>query len=570
NRSYSEIKSYNIKTGKLKTLQKKSRLFAPTTSSDGSKIVAVEVSTENKYSIVILNSETGEIIKKIKSPSNDFFMTPAFSDDDKTIVTVLMNDNGKTLAVIDVETENIELLFPFTFTEIAEPCMTHGFVYFVAAYSGIDNVYVLNYQTKEISQVVSSRFGVGDIGFSDDMSKIIYKDYTADGFEIVDAEVILSDWIKLESVKDNSLKLIENMLPQEAGILSKEIIPKKEYDVKNYNRMLHLFNIHSWAPMSIDASAGDAKPGFSIMSQNKLSTAFTTVGWEWDVNEEHGTYFVDFSYKGLFPEIDFRYEYGLRQSMYRNQHDSLIKFSWKETRYNTALTLPLSFTSSKWQIGMYPRIAWNYIALDIEENKGVEFKYDKIDAVDGRIYFYNQLKRSSRDIFPKWGQTIDLNYRSTPFDKSDNSEVSSAEVWFYFPGLINHHGIQLYGGYQDKVFDHYSFSDFVSYPRGYVDHYSDELLCFKANYKFPFLYPDWSLSSLVYLKRLKANIFYDYAEGSLEEVNKIYRSTGFELTGDMHLLRFIAPIELGVRGIYLPHKNTTQFEMIVSVGFDEI
>jgi len=38
----------------------------------------------------------------------------------------------------------------------------------------------------------------------------------------------------------------------------------------------------------------------------------------------------------------------------------------------------------------------------------------------------------------------------------------------------------------------------------------------------------------------------------------------------MHLLRFIAPIKIGVRGIYLPDKNTTQFELIFSVGFDEI
>ena len=108
------------------------------------------------------------------------------------------------------------------------------------------------------------------------------------------------------------------------------------------------------------------------------------------------------------------------------------------------------------------------------------------------------------------------------------------------------------------------------YPRGYVDQYSDELLSIRANYKFPFLYPDLSLSSLVYLKRLKANIFYDYAEGSLQGVNTIYRSTGIELTGDMHLLRFIAPIEIGVRGIYLPAQNSTQFEMIFMVGFDEI
>ncbi|MCF8297705.1 MAG: hypothetical protein K9J13_09205 [Saprospiraceae bacterium] len=570
NRSFNDIKTYNIETGKAKTIVKKSRLFAPTYSCDESKIVAVEITTENKYSIVVLSSESGEIIKRIKSPTNDFFMTPTFADDGKHIVTVVMNSNGKTLAVVDIESEKIEYLFPETNTEISGPCMTHGFVYFVAAYSGLENVYVFNLITQEISQVVSSRFGANDICFNEDMSRIIYKDYTANGFAIVDAYINQAEWVKLDSIKNNSIKLYETLIPQEFGVISKDIIPKNEYEVKNYNRLLHLFNIHSWAPLSIDAVAGNAKPGVSFMSQNKLSTAFTTIGWEWDVNEQQGTYFADFSYKGLFPEIDFRYEYGNRKGIHKTQNDSLIKYSWKETRYRTSFTLPLRFTRSKWQRGFLPRASWNLLELEMDKSSGLEFNYNKLDAVDGRLYFYNLLKRSSKDLIPKWGQIIDINHRITPFDKTDDSEVKSAEAWLYFPALINHHGIEFYLGYQNKKFDRYSFSDFVSYPRGYIDQFSDELSSFKANYKFPFLYPDWSLGSLVYLKRLKANIFYDYAEGSLHGVNTIYRSTGFELIGDMHLLRFIAPIEMGVRGIYLPNKNTTQFELIFSVGFDEI
>jgi len=570
NRSFSNIKTYNIKTRKLKTLTKKGRFFAPSFSDDGNKIVTVEVSTENKYSIVILNSETGEIVKKISSLKNDFFMTPTFADDDKNIVAIAMNNNGKTIAMINVETGKIEYLFPFSFEEISVPIKVKGIVYFVAAYSGIDNIYAFDTKIKSIFQVTSSQFGVNNPDFSADGKKIIYKNYSAMGFDIVEAENNPEKWKPISETSNNSIKLYETLLKQEKGIISSDSIPNKEYKVKKYIKPLHLFNIHSWGPLVVDANNATFNPGASIMSQNKLSTAFTTIGYEWDINEESGTYFADFSYKGLYPEINFRYEYGDRKGVHVTNQDSSIKYNWKETKYETGISLPLKLTSNKWIKGLNPQIHWNYIKLYMDESSKSKSKNDKFNAVDYRLFLYNQIKKSRKDIYPKWGQTFDLNYRYTPFLKSDVSSVYSLETWLYFPGLINHHGIRFYSGYQNKIFNNYSFSDFVNYPRGFTDQYSDELLSFKADYKFPFLYPDFSVGSLVYLKRLKANIFYDYAKGEFKDYTTYYRSAGFEIIGDMHLLRFIAPIEIGVRGIYLPDKNTTQFEMIFSVGFDSI
>jgi len=73
---------------------------------------------------------------------------------------------------------------------------------------------------------------------------------------------------------------------------------------------------------------------------------------------------------------------------------------------------------------------------------------------------------------------------------------------------------------------------------------SDELFSISFNYKFPIICPDLSLSSLVYVKRIKLNLFYDYADSKLKDDKSIYRSTGVETTFDCHFLRMIVPFDL--------------------------
>jgi hypothetical protein len=81
------------------------------------------------------------------------------------------------------------------------------------------------------------------------------------------------------------------------------------------------------------------------------------------------------------------------------------------------------------------------------------------------------------------------------------------------------------------------------------------------------------------VKRLKAGLFYDFAWLSVpahDENGKIYlnyhefnmKSIGVELTSDLHILRFFAPLEVGFRTIYRPHYSDLQFNLLLSVDFN--
>jgi len=67
-RSYNVICSYNLQTKDYKKLSSKSRLFSPSISKDGQKIVAVQIDLSNKSNLVELNSTTGKIIYTYPNP----------------------------------------------------------------------------------------------------------------------------------------------------------------------------------------------------------------------------------------------------------------------------------------------------------------------------------------------------------------------------------------------------------------------------------------------------------------------------------------------------------------------
>jgi hypothetical protein len=178
-------------------------------------------------------------------------------------------------------------------------------------------------------------------------------------------------------------------------------------------------------------------------------------------------------------------------------------------------------------------------------------------------------------MYPRWGQDIGLIYRHNPFRGNELGSIWAAQMNFYFPGFMRHHGLWLYGGYQQKDENYiygYSYADIIQYPRGYTQIDENHFFSFSVNYKFPLFRPDWSVGSVFYFKRFKLNLFYDQAIGDNSsaidwKLPDLYQTIGSELTAELHILRFVYPFELGVRPMYFPANNTWGCQFIYSVNF---
>ncbi len=564
NRSNTVIRIYDVSSSKVQTLNNGLRLFAPALNQDGTNIIAVHVDSLDHYTMVLLDALNGEIQHKIPMPADVFPLTPVWAGDDQ-IIAVLVSENGKSLTKFDLGSGRSTMLLEWDFTEFSQPYYHAPYVYITAAWSGISNIYAFHLDDGSIHKVSAARFGAVDACISDDGSAMVYADYASEGSRIVKLKLDPKNWMRLEEVQDHSIGLYKSIAAQEIVVPPWSAVDTSADQGKKYSKIGNLFNFHSWAPLSINASTYSIHPGVSIMSQNLLSSSFLSAGYSYNVNEQAGKIYGTYTYAGWFPIIDLGVDYGLRRDYAYLPEKTEVK--WDETNLRAGVRLPLNFRRGKYYAGMQLSVYGNQGFRRMKKGIPVEFRKPDIFSSGYSFSIYRQIKSNFRDIFPRWGQSVALYYRHTPFLGDNNSYIAAATLGLYFPGLFRHQGLNVYAGYQQREIGYYKFSDIVPYPRGVSGKQDQELLSLRGTYAFPIAYPDWSIGPVIYMKRIRANLFYDHSFGWIGNNLRQYSSVGTDLLAEIHILRFVAPFELGVRAAYLPEDESMYWGFLMSIGF---
>ena len=561
-RNYSVIKLYDFKTGEKKQLTGKSRYFAPDLSSGGDRVVTVHISNQSEYSLHILDAQSGEVLKTIQTEDNLFFTTPHWSNNDKSIVVIVLGKKGKSLVKIDTDSWELEYLLPFSFKEIKWPVMYEEWIVYTGTYEGKDNLYAINTKSNRTYRVFESRFGATNASFSKSGDQLVYSYYTSDGFRIAKLDF---EPKKLEEVIIGDIQyqyMADRISPGQLFNLDDTIVPETIYPTKKYSKGGHLFNLHSWAPLSVNIDNYSINPGATLMSQNVLSTTVATLSYLYDVNEETSKIQLGFDYYGWYPLISFTADYGGRKSIYKTEEGEYVNLKWRETNLSLRLSVPLNFTNSKWAKGVRPSVGIDQKFLKMDKDIGYQFKTDRFTSPIYCLYAYNQHKTSMKDLYPKWGQIIDIIYRHTPWTESVNSQLALIG-YLYFPGILNHQGIKIYGGYQKTETANYPYSNLLAVPRGYTNISYPEYFSIRSDYAFPIAYPDWNVPGAFYLKRIYSKVFYDYMQGYSDDKITDLSSTGIELYTDWNFLSIMINVNLGVRASYLISGDNWHYEFLI-------
>ena len=563
NRSYSVIKILDLASRQTRQLTYRSRLFAPSISRDGTQIVAIKMSEDNHSSMVLINAVSGEEIQTLISSEFEQYLNPTWSDDGRNIVFIVLGQQGKSIRMMNTGNKLCRVLLPPTFTEVSNPILIRNWVFFNGSFSGIENIYAIDTLLPEVHQVTSSAFGAFNGCPSPDFSRMVYSNYTSNGYELAETDLKPESWKTLSNIKNTFTGPFQTIVDQEKGIVDSLTAGNKLFQSKKYNRFTHLINFHSWAPAYIDVNGAQYKPGVSFMSQNALSTAITTLGYAYDMNEQTGSFHADVSYLGWYPAMDLKFSTG-----HRAVEDSYSRrYTWNENTVEFNTRVPLRFNHGKYFSGIQPEVGLNFIQYTHQTYNDTSYNDVSRRILSYRFYAYNYIKSNTKDMAPRWGQTLDFNFRHTPFGDIKLGSIRSVETMLYFPGIIRHHSLRIYGGWQQRESrSRTAYASLVSYPRGYYNRIDDKLLSLEFNYKLPLLYPDISIGPVVYVKRLKANFFFDYAQGENNSHIKYMRSLGTELTADMHVMRFLLPLDMGARFAYRPDNHSLAVEFLFSVN----
>ncbi len=566
-REYSVITVLDLNSKDKKNITNKSKLFDPMLSPDGRQVAAVEFTPQRKCSLLILDGETGREIFRLSNPENDFFLNPSWSEDGSKIVVMRQNRDGRALSIIYPASNEIIDIIPPCSENITHPVFYKDFILFNSPYSGIDNIYAIDTFSRRRYQITSSRFGAFFPDVSPDSQTLLYNDYSIDGYDVAEIFLDPQEWTIIESVEKQSLPFFDPSVysADEKIDVENKSFPSKEYEVQKYSPLAHVMNVHSWTYQPIPPDLG-----FYIFSNDTLNMTSLIGKLTYNVNEKKLGFGVSGLYSGVFPLLDFGFNYGGRSSSNKDSEGEKEIFSWQETSANLGIQIPLNLSRGNYQMSLS---LGSSLSLTSVAGKTKSDPYDNSNGLffplSHELHFTRAKKSSFRDFHPLWGQTVSLFYRHTPWKGDFSGNLASAKIGFYFPGLFRHHSLFIQGGFEEQNPINYQFSSEILFPRGYHYVFHDSFSKISFNYAFPLAYPDWALDGIFYLKRLRTNLFYDYGAGHIGQKRNTFQSLGIELRMDFHVLDIPVEMEMGLRLSYRLLDRKVHAEIILfDLAFD--
>jgi len=566
-RSFSVVKTFDLSTGQHSTISTKTRYSGATVSPDDSKIAVINNFSDGRVQIQLISS-MGNTLQEFGSPSHTFYSMLRWSADGKFLTALKHRPSEKAIVKIDVENGEEEILMDYSSENRGHPVMHGDYLFYNSPYSGIDNIYAVNLSSRETFQVTSSKYGSFNPVISHDGKMIYYNDFKVNGMDVVKIHFEPLSWTPLHKITPHVIDYYKSTVEQENNGNILNSIPDTIYIVKPYKKSSQLFNIHSWGPY-FATSALNYEIG--VIFQDVLSQNAGFAGYDWNVDENTGKWKLEYTYEGFYPAIDIHASTGTRKAV-QNLGDTLnIKYDWNETGITTGLRVPLNLTKSKFstKISFGDHIGYNRVSNFTNTVDDMRYSYSlqaNGDLISNSFSFSltNFLKRPKRNIRSRWGQTLFLDWSSTPFGGDYDAGITSITSQLYFPGFFKHHSINFLGAFQSRKItlnpNNYLFSNNVPYPRGYNSSSWESFRTLRSNYEMTLWNADLAIGPVLNIQRIRLKLFYDTGFGQTDVINsdtnlrvqstRDYQSFGSEIWFDFNFMRLLPLLSGGIRTVY--------------------
>jgi hypothetical protein len=522
-RDYSVIKLLDIQSGQQRTLTHKTKYFTPDITEDGSKLVAVDFDPGGKSELHILDVNSGEVLQRLRSSEINVFTDPKFIDNNSLVTAVRLNDGKMALAWADLTTGLIERLTTPSYNVLGFPSVYNNMIYFSASYFGNDDLFAIDLQSRKIYQVTSDK--LGDYYANASGNKLVFSSFTADGYQL---KAVAIKEIKLNEVNATALheQILKFQVAKAADYNEMRLdnIPDRKFPVSKYSKATRLFNFHSWRPYYEDPEFT-----FSLYGQNVLNTFETELYYLYNQDEQTNAAGFSAVYGALFPVISAGTEYTFNRSFSSNN----TTIEWDQLDSRIGLSVPLEFTKGRFfrflNFGSSFVLRNDYFKEPYKDSLGtVNFNY-----LSHFINFSQQVQRARQHIYPRLGFNLSLQQRHAISHYDGYQFIGSSSL--FLPGLLANHHIVLSGSLQQRDTSRALFSSGFANARGYADYYrtnaGSRMWRLSANYHLPLLLPDWGFGNILYLQRIRTNLFYDFQRlfSNDKKSSADLRSTGAEL-----------------------------------------
>ena len=578
-------------------------LYNPSVSSDGKSIACVEYRQDGSAYLVILDSD-GSTVTAVKAP-----------DGIQPIETAWI---GNTPYVTGLSSEGYGIYKAEDFTCLMEPqpVMIKSFdsyadeLIFVSDRTGADEMYHFNPSDGNLRQKTSLKYGGEDFTYSPDGKWLYYSSQTVKGKQLFRTAV--SDLFdKQVDLSDRHEYFLAEKLTQQEKELACQDTKKSSEKVgfsqpHRYRKFPHMFNVHSWAPiyvnadnimnMSFDRVYQAASLGATGIIQNRLSTAVGEFGYSahrdpYNPSRWRHSGHAKMTYSGLYPVFEVSVDFNDRAARQYNPCAFLMNegtgmsISSKELpspylQGSLKTYIPFSFSSGGWYSGVIPQMTYTltndffnsslpilsqrpsdgYAALGNVFMGSQPGKNRIMQYMSGSIRAYTMLGTANSAIYPRWGIGAEIGASSIMAASKYYSPMGYAYLYGYIPGITRTQGIKLTASYQTKLTDAPFGQGIVSImPRGYINSpdlgsalslRNTSIFKFTADYAIPIYIGDLSiLGHFMFIKRMVLTPHFDYTH--VADTGAAFWSAGGNLTFNLESIAWITwPCSLGISASY--------------------
>ncbi len=550
----------DVRTKKTRRLPGEHRYFNPSLSPDGRSIAAVEFETDRTCALVVLDAESGRLLKRMPSPDNALLQAPSWSPDGRKIVFTFQDDRGKGISVFTCGTGETREVLPPGWEGISHPVLFDRWVLFSSPGSGIDNIHAVDTENGTEYQVTSLPCGAFSPQVSSDGKELLFSCYSPEGMNVCETGFNPSAWIRPDPGTVDAAGYARTLTVQENGPMAGETAaPKTARTVQDYRPFSRLLNVHSWLPV-FDTN----EIGLMLRSNDRLNTASFAFGPVVNTNENKTRFEVTGAYAGLFPVIEFSLSGGGRGAAYEDDRGGRWTDSWTETSAGLGLGIPLDLSrgimATRFQAGLgasFTKVSGKSVAA-----WGDQFNGDLAD-MHYRLLFSRFRDGALRDAAPRHGQVFTAGYRHTPFRTDYRGSQFFSQAALFLPGFMKHHGLSFRAAWEEQGPGNYLFATSFYFSRGYGSVFHEKFAYASASYTLPLLYPDLAMGGFAYLKRVRGRLFYDHTLGKDGKTEFPYRSTGAEIGFETHFFNIPVPIDAGVRWAHRIEDGKNRVEPFV-------
>jgi hypothetical protein len=549
----SRLVFYSHQTGQKKYWGQGMKWINPSISPDSKVISLIELMENGSSVLRVYDLASKNVLAERRAKPGEQFLHPRLGDHNELVFISKLNSN-KTLIRWDYLGNVDSFVYSMGERNIAHPYLSGDWIYMNFPNQEVDQIARLNLLDKRIELVSKESWGayfavpMGD--------SLIYSAYSPQG-QFLAKKLIEPQTLILES----------------SNIVKGTVISGPNYPTKIVSKW-NIFQPFTWGPM---VSSSGNQLEFSVISRDVLNSLQASAGVQYGMNERNLTKFARLSYQAWFPIIDFNFQSADRKTQLyidnKRPLDSLRTDEWKQTTWDFGYRIPLNLTHSAYVENLQFGSNLGFLQVqgyDLTKRYYSEPFNGNYQFLKHQLVYSKLLSKSLWDVQSRKGFVFRANWNGTIFNQSLNGELWNLQAQLFLPGLFKHDGVSLRYAFQQESAGNYRFASSVNFPRGYLYTSFNQLSTMGVDYRFPISNTNINLGRLIYITRLKGNMFGDLGMGkdNSESTTQSFHSFGVDLSAQFHALRFSQEFELGVRTMYLSASKSWVFvPLVIDIGF---